>query len=895
MKMFKYPWNWFLLVFVGLIFIPLLANAQSQQNTLSEISYDHPKKFIIGGINVSGVNYLDKSVVIMLANLEEGSDIKIPGDAITTAIRNLWHQGLFDDISILATKIKGDTIYLNIYLQEKPKLNKFSFEGIKKSEQDDLKDKINLTRGDVVSSHLIIRTENIIKNYYRGKGYLNTQVSISTKEAGPRKNHKEFVNLTINIKKNRKVKIGIINIYGNHAFSKDKVRNAMKDTREKGYFNPLNPLGLVLVKAVADAATFRFKKLRDGLVSYGIKNYRLHIFKGSKFIQSKFKDDLNKIVAEYNSAGYRDAQILKDSIYRIDKTDIGINIYLKEGDKYYYRKITWVGNTIYSSRFLSAILGIKPGDVYNKKLLETNLNYNDKGFDVSSLYMDNGYLFFSATPVETYVSNDSINLQIRIHEGKQARINKVTVSGNTKTNEHVVIRELRTKPGQLFSRAAVIRSVRELANLKYFNAQNLKPDIKPNPANGTVDINYKVEETSADQIELSGGWGYGRIIGTVGLSFNNFSLRNFFNLKAWRPVPSGDGQKLSIRFQTYGAGYMSAGITFTEPWLGGKKPNALTVSYYYSIYSINSHTTITPNPNYPSVGSSSGNRKFVSHAITVGLGKRLKWPDDYFTLYQSVNVQLYNLENYASIFYVGNGNGKYNNLNYNIVLGRNSVDAPIYPRTGSDISLSLTMTPPYSLFSGKDYQNLPDMQKYKWIEYYKWKFKAYLYFELMPKLVLVTKARFGYLGAYNSQLGPTPFERFYLGGDGLSGYNNYDGREVIGMRGYGNETITPEYYKNRNLGGTIYSRYTLELRYPISLAPTSTIYIETFFEAGNAWAGTKDFDPFNLKRAAGIGARIYLPMFGLLGLDWGYGFDKIPGIPSASGSHFHFSMNGSLD
>ncbi len=895
MKIFKYEWNWLLLVFVGLTFVPLVANAQStQKKLLSEISYDHPQKFIIGNIDVSGINYLDKSVVIMLSDLEKGQKIKVPGDAITTAIRNLWNQGLFDNISILATKIKGDTIDLDIYLQEKPKLNKYSYTGIKKSEQDDLKDKINLTRGDVVSSHLIMRTENIIKNYYRNKGFLNTQVTISSKNAGPTKNPREFVNLTINVKKNKRVKIGVINIYGNHAFSNEKVKKAMKDTREKGYFNPLNPLGLTVVHAVADVATLRFKKLGTDLANYGIKNYRLQIFKSSKFIQSKFKDDLNKIIAEYNAAGYRDAQILRDSIYRMDKSDVGINIYLKEGHKYYYRKITWVGNTIYSSKFLSAVLGIHPGDVYNKKLLETNLNYNDKGFDVSSLYMNNGYLFFSATPVETYVSNDSINLQIRIHEGKQARINKVTVSGNTKTNDHVIIRELRTMPGQLFSRQAVIRSVRELANLKYFNQQNLKPNIKPNPATGTVDINYHVEETSADQIELSGGWGYGRIIGTVGLSFNNFSLRNFFNPKAWKPVPSGDGQKLSIRFQTYGAGYMSAGITFTEPWLGGKKPNALTVSYYYSIYSIKSNSTLTPNP-YSPLPIVGGNRKFESHAITVGLGKRLKWPDDYFTLYQAINVQLYTLQNYASIFSVGNGNGHYNNLNYTVVLGRNSIDAPIYPRSGSDISLSLAMTPPYSLFSNKDYQNLPDAEKYKWIEYYKWKFKAYLYFELMPKLVLVTKARFGYLGAYNSKLGVTPFERFYLGGDGLSGYNNYDGREVIGMRGYGNETITPDYYKNRNLGGTIYSRYTLELRYPISLAPTSTIYIEAFFEAGNAWAGSRDFDPFNLKRAAGIGARIYLPMFGLLGIDWGYGFDKIPGIPSASGSHFAFSMNGSLD
>ncbi len=895
MKMCKNGRSWLVLMMMILFWMPFSLKAQTNtSNPLSQISYDHPQKYVIGGIDVSGINYLDKSVVIMLSDLEKGQKIKIPGDDITTAIHNLWNQGLFDDVRILATKIKGDTIYLDIYLQEKPKLNEFTFSGIKKSEQDDLKDKINLTHGDVVSSHLIIRTENIIKNFYRDKGYLNAQVTITQKKAGPRTSRNEFVDLAINVKKNRKVKIATINIYGNHAFSAEKVKKAMKDTREKGYFNPLNPLGLTVVRSAADLATFRFKKFRDEWVNYALKNYRMQIFKSSKFIESKFKDDLNKIVAAYNAKGYRDAQVLKDSVYKIDKSDIGINIYLKEGDKYYYRKITWVGNTIYSSKFLSAVLGIKPGDVYNKKLLETNLNYNDKGFDVSSLYMDNGYLFFSATPVETYVGNDSIDLQIRIHEGKQARINKVTVTGNTKTNDHVVIRELRTKPGQLFSRSDVIRSVRELANLKYFNAQNLKPDIKPNPANGTVDINYNVEETSADQIELSGGWGYGRIIGTVGLSFNNFSLRNFFNAKAWKPVPSGDGQKLSIRFQTYGAGYLSAGVTFTEPWLGGKKPNALTVSYYYSIYSIKGQTTITPDPN-DTTFTANGNRKFESHAITVGLGKRLKWPDDYFTLYQAVNIQLYNLENYASIFYVGNGNGRYNNLNYNVVLGRNSVDQPIYPRTGSDVSLSLELTPPYSLFSDKNYRTLPDAEKYKWIEYYKWKFKAYLYFELMPKLVLVTKARFGYLGAYNKDLGATPFERFYLGGDGLSGYNNYDGREVIGMRGYGNETITPDYYKNRNLGGTIYSRYTLELRYPISLAPTSTIYIEAFFEAGNAWAGTHDFDPFNLKRSAGIGARIYLPMFGLLGLDWGYGFDEIPGIPNANGSHFHFSMNGSLD
>ena len=875
--------NWFLLLFIiGIGLYPRGIKAQEKvKSKLSALSYDHPQKFILGGINVSGANYLDKSVVIMLSDLDIGKKIKIPGDAITTAIRKLWDQGLFDDIKISANRLEGDTVYLNIYLSEKPRLNKYTFYGIKKSAQDDIKDKINLSRGDVVTEHLINRTANIIKQHFSDKGYLNTQVNITQEKTGSKTNRKNFVNLLINIKKNNKVKIAKINIYGNHAFSSDKIKKAMKDTKEMGKIDPLNPLGPVVIHLTLDALTLHFKKFRDDFLGYILNNYNARIFKSSKFIKDKYEDDLNKIVDAYNKEGYRDAHIIKDSIYKTHSGNIGINIYLAEGQKYYYRKITWVGNTIYPSKFLSSVLGIKPGDVYNKKLLETNLNYNDKGFDVSSLYMNNGYLFFNATPVETYVGNDSIDLEIRLHEGKQARINKVTISGNTKTNDHVVIRELYTKPGQLFSRQDVIRSTRELANLKYFNAQTIKPDIKPNPANGTVDIGYHVE-TSADQIELSGGWGYGRIIGTVGLSFNNFSLRNFFNKKAWKPVPSGDGQKLSISFQSYGLGYMSWNASFTKPWLGGKKPNALTVSYYHSIYAYNDPTTKL-------------HRKFATDGITLGLGKRLTWPDDYFTLYQSINVQLYNLENYSDIFRVGNGNGKYNNINYNIVLGRNSVDQPIFPRSGSDVSLSLTLTPPYSLFSNKDYAHMSEEERYKWIEYHKWKLKAYWYFEVMNKLVLVSKIKFGYLGTYNNALGITPFQRFYLGGDGLSGYNNYDGREIIGMRGYANETVTPHYSTDHNIGGTIYSRYTLELRYPISLAPTSTIYVQAFFEAGNAWDGPRHFNPFDVKRSAGFGARIYLPMFGMLGLDWAYGFDPIPGLPSAAGSHFHFSMNQSLD
>ncbi len=872
---------WLLIV---LMLPPVTSVAQiSIGSDLSIISYSKPKEYTLGGVTVSGVEYLDKNVIIMLSDLEVGKKIKVPGDAVTDAIRKLWEQGLFDNISVTATKIEGNTIFLNINLKERPRLSKFSFSGIRKTEADDIRDKINLTRGDVITSHLIIRTKNIITKFYADKGYLNAKVVIIEKKNKKKTKLENFRNLLIAIKKNNKVKIGKINIYGNKALSKEAIYNAMKETKSRGYFSPLDSLGPLVISITGDAFTLRFKKIENNFLKYFKDNFQIRIFKGSKYIESDYKDDLNKIIAKYNKQGYRDAHIVKDSVYKINNRNIGINIYIEEGDKYYFRNIKWVGNTIYSSKFLSNVLGIHKGDVYNKELLETNLNYNPNGFDISSLYMNNGYLFFNATPVEVNVENDSIDMEIRIHEGKQARINKVTIKGNTKTNDHVVIRELRTRPGQLFSRSDIIRSTRELANLRYFNAQNINPNIQPNPANGTVDINYSVEEASADQIQLSGGWGYGRVIGTIGLSFNNFSLHNFFKKEAWTPVPSGNGQKLSLNFQTYGADYLSYSVSFTEPWLGGKKPNALTVSYSHSVFS----------NGLPKADTTRS--RFITNGFTIGLGKRLKWPDDFFTLYQAVNIQLYNLTNYAAIFYVGNGNGSYNSLSYEIVLGRNSVDQPMFPRKGSDITLSLEITPPYSLFSNQDYSKLNENDKYKWIEYHKWKLKAYWYFELMDKLVVATRFRFGFLGEYNKDLGVTPFNRFYLGGDGLSGYNNYDGREIIGMRGYTNESVTPDYYKNSNVGGTIFTRYSLELRYPLSLNPSSIIYVQAFFDAGNAWLGVETFDPFTVKRAAGVGIRVYLPMFGMLGLDWAYGFDPIKGLPSANGGHFHFSLNQSLD
>ncbi len=869
-------------VTISFILFATILHAQiSIGNDLSQISYETPTEYIVGGIQVEGIEFLDKSVIIMLSDITIGEKIKIPGDVITAAIRKLWEQGLFDNISIVASDIKGNKIFLKIILHERPRLSKFSFTGIRKAEADDIREQIHLTRGDIVNDHLVIRTQNIINDFYAAKGFLNSEVKITEK---PDKRGDNFVDLTIDIKKNKKVKIKVINIYGTTHFSADVVKSNMKETKARGTFTPLDSLGPYVIDIATDAITLKFKDIRTKTIAYYKDHFNVNVFKGSKFIESNFEEDLNTVIAKYNKKGYRDAHVVSDSIYIIDGENIGIDITIDEGNKYYFRNINWVGNTVYSSMFLSTILGIQYGDVYNLELLETNLQYNPSGYDISSLYMNNGYLFFNATPVETYVGNDSIDLEIRIFEGKQARIRNVTVKGNTKTNDHVVIRELRTRPGQLFSREDVIRTTRELANLRYFDPESIVPNINPNPLDGTVDIEFVVEETSADQIELSGGWGYGRIIGTLGLSFNNFSLKNFFKLDSWKPIPSGDGQKLSLRFQTYGKDYMSWSVSFTEPWLGGRKPNALTVSYYHSIYS-------NGLPTFDTLRSS-----FIIDGVTVGIAKRLQWPDDFFTLYQGVNVQLYKLKNYASIFYIGDGNGTYNNISYEVILGRSSIDQPIYPRRGSEISLGLELTPPYSLFSpNKDYSQISDAEKFKWIEYYKIKFKAYWYFELMEKLVLATKFRFGYLGYYNADLGVTPFERFYLGGDGLSGSNNFDGREIISLRGYLNESLTPGFFFNKNIGGTVFTKYTLELRYPLSLNPSSTIYALTFVEAGQSWLGSSGFDPFDMQRSAGVGVRVFLPMFGMLGLDWAYGFDPVYGMPGAAGSHFHFSLNQSID
>ena len=870
-------------LFLLLAFLTLFVAGPSQAqikigDDLSDIDYGNPRKYEIAGITVEGTTFVDPTVLAMLSGLKVGAEVMVPGDDIAAAIRKVWEQGMFEDVAINATNIVGDKIFLQIVVQERPRVSKFSFNGIKKSEADDIRNRINLSRGDIATSHLEMKTRRIIEEYYIEKGYYNAQVTI-TQVPDTTKEH--YVDLVIDVDKGKKVKIGEINIIGNENLSDVQILSAMKETKQKGVFNPLEPLGPMVVNAVADVLTLKPLRAITDVEEYFYENYRPRIFKSSSFQKSNYEADKQNIIQKYNAKGYRDAIIVRDSVYTLDDGNVGIDLVIDEGNLYHYRNISWTGNTKYSSSFLNNVLGIKPGDVYNKDLLNANLTYSETSLDISSLYMDDGYLFFRVDPVEVQVENDSIDLEIRLNEGKQARIRNVTLKGNNKTNDFVVIREMYSRPGQLFSRSDVTRTVRELATLGFFNQETINPDVRPNFSDNTVDIEYQVEEANADQVSFSAGWGMNMLMLQAGLSFNNFSIRNIFNGDAWRPIPGGDGQKLSLNVYTYGTRYINYSLSFTEPWLGGRKPNALTTSIYQSYYS-NNYSRSDENFGF-----------FRMTGVSMGLGRRLTWPDDYFTLYQGVSYINYRLKNYASILNFGSGNGYYNMITYTFSIGRNSVSQPIYPRNGSEVQLSLEITPPYSLFTNKDYSSLSEDEKFKWIEMHKWKFKAAWYSELYDKLVLMTRVRFGYLGCFNEDIGPTPFHRFYLGGDGLGTYN-FDSREIVGMRGYKNESLTPG-TSNVTVGGNIFTKYTMELRYPLSLNPSATIYAMGFVEAGNCWLGFENFNPFKVYRSAGIGARIYLPMFGLLGLDWGYGFDEVPGVSGAAGSQFHFSIGGSID
>lgn len=830
-----------------------ISNLIAQDITPStiEIDYSTPIEYEIGGIQVEGLQYLDASVVKSLSGLIIGQTIKVPGDDISKAIDKLWKQGLFENITISAEQIEGKIIYLKIALDEMPRLSSYKFTGIRKGETDNLKDYVKIAKGDVVTQNEINKIIYNVKNYYIDKGFYNVDVDTYTKPDTSMSNN---VLLFIEVIKGNKVHIKSITFINNNALSSGKLRRSLKNTKETPFFKK---------KTIYSKARFNY-----------------NIFKSAKLKVDDYKTDKVALINKYNDKGYRDAKIVTDTIIKKDEKKVAIQISVNEGKQYYFRNITFVGNTKYPTKDLENILRIKKGDIYNQSLLDKNLFMNmEDGGDISSLYLDNGYLFFNLQPVEINVENDSIDLEIRIYEGLQAHINKVTIKGNTKTNDHVILREIRTRPGDLFSRADIIRTQRELAQLKYFDQEKLGVNPKPNPLDGTVDIEYTVEEISSDQIELSGGWGAGRVIGTLGVSFNNFSSRNLFKKGAWTPLPSGDGQKLSLRAQSNGLYYQSYSASFTEPWLGGKKPNSLSVSMYHSIQNFSGLPKKDPK-----------RQSIVINGVSVGLGSRMRWPDDYFTIYNSVSLQNYNLQNYE--FIPSFKNGKSNTISFGTVISRNSIDAPIFPRTGSEVSLSISATPPFSLFSNKDYTELTPQDRYRWTEHHKWKFKSAHYTRLVQNLVLTTRAGFGFIGLYNKNVGLTPFGRFYVGGDGLTGYA-LDDREIIALRGYENSTLTPK--DDKYMGGSIYNKFTVELRYPLSLNPSATIFVLGFAEAGNAWLKFNQFNPFDVKRSAGVGFRIFLPMFGLLGLDWGYGFDKIPGADKNSGSQFHFSIGQSID
>lgn len=813
----------FLLAFSGL---PAQTAFYSDTTQLPLFPYEKAQEYKIGGVRVSGAQYTDAQALIAISGLRTGEQIRIPGPLITRAVQALWNLRLFTDVQIVQERQQGDEIFLEIIVKELPRYTRHSFSGVKKNKHEDLNNVINryLQRGAILTENARVSVINGIKNYYADKGYLDASVSIKTT---PDERSVNGVKMEVIIHPGRRVKIKEIRFAGAEQVKIKKLRRKMKNTAQKS-----------------------------------------RIFKKSKFVEKDFEDDKRAIEAYYNTLGYRDARIVRDSIWRNAKGELMIELTVNEGRRYYFRNITWKGNTIYETRLLQQVLGISKGDVYNQELLNNRLSFSQDGRDVSSLYLDNGYLFFRADPIETAIENDSVDLEIRIFEGPQATIDRVVIKGNDRTHEHVIRRELFTRPGDKFSRSDIIRSQREIVNLGYFNPEALGINTPVNPDRGTVDIEYTVEEKPSDQLELSAGYqprtalGFGGVIGTLGVTFNNFSLRNIRNREAWNPLPQGDGQRLSLRGQTSGPNFQSYNFSFTEPWLGGRKPNSLTVAGVANRFASGFE------------GTSSYSRLGILRGA-VNFGTRLKVPDDNFVLRAGIEVQTYDLINWTNFRDDKGrilGNGKYNNFNLNLNLARNSINDPIFPRSGSLFSLSVQATPPYSFFRDASfYQQDEPTGIYRYVEYVRWRFDAEWYSTVVGKLVFRSQAKVGILGRWSKKTGLSPFERFELGGDGLNNQNfGVFGRSIISMRGYGVEDIMQPFPG----GAGVFSKFTLELRYPVSLNPQSTIFVTSFLQGGNAWAAAREFNPFDLRRSAGFGLRVFLPMFGTLGFDYGFGFDK---------------------
>lgn len=803
------------------------------------VNYERPQRYVIGGITVSGIKYLSRDQVVALTGLQVGQEITLPSLEVSDGLRRIGlQQSYFSDVALYIDSLSArrDTAFLRLELQQRPRVSRWSFRGVKNSEQTDLRERMNLKPGTAVSEYMIRSNVGVMKTYFKEKGFINAEINVVQRRDTMIAN---AVQVTFEVNRGEKVRIKKITFEGNDHVKEGKLVAAMKKTSDM--------------------------RLRS-------------LFKPKKFNEKEYDTDKQAMLSVFQEAGFRDARIVSDSMYYIEPNRLGIHFVIDEGKRYYFRNITWSGNSLYTEKDLNAVLRINKGDVYDVVTMQKRLFGDGRKveMDVSSLYKDQGYLFFNVMPVEVNVAGDSVDVEMRMYEGKPATFNNIIINGNTITNERVVRRQLFTRPGYLYSQSLLERSIREISSMGHFDPEYAMDPTKgfsviPNQKNNTVDITYNVAEKPNSQLELSGGWGGYTFVGTVGVSFNNFSLRRIFDKSAWRPVPLGDAQTLSLRFQTNGTYYTALSANFMEPWLFGKKPTSFNLTGYYSRQTNSYYLYLNPD------------EYFDVYGIAAGLGSRLKWPDSYFVLYHELNWQTYNLKDWNYYFLFNNGLS--HNISYKISLSRNSTDQPIYPREGSDFLLSLQLTPPYSAFRDPDtdYASMTDQQRYRWIEYHKWTFKGTLYTKIWGDLVLMTRAQFGYLGYYNRNLGYSPFEGYQVGGDGMSGYNTY-GSEIIALRGYPNYSLTPMI--DGVYAGRVYDKFTVELRYPVLLQPQSTIFLLAFLEGGNAWSDIRDFNPFEIKRSAGVGLRIFLPMIGMLGVDLGYGFDKVNGKVSGWQPHF---------
>ena len=836
------------------------------QNEVPEFNYGTPKKYVVGNVVVEGNTYFSDNQIVQLSGLYKGANVTVPGDDISNVLNRLWAQRYFRDVAVTADSISaaGDSIYLKIAIKERPRVSRWSYSGIKNGEKKDIMERLNLRRGGEFSDYVSKTSCDIISRYFKEKGFSNVKVTPEVQKDTIVRN---AIRVNFKIEKGKKTKIKDIDFTGNDHISTYQLYRSMKKTKAKKWYN---------------------------------------FFNSKKFNAKEYENDKKNIIQKFNEAGYRDARIVADSVYTLPDGRVSIGIKIDEGRKYYFRNITWTGNSVYTSDILNGVLRIEKGDVYDLVTMQKRLlgggGQND--YDVSKLYRDNGYLFINIKPVELTIEGDSVDVEMRIVEGKQATLNNIIINGNDLTNERVVRRQIFTRPGYLYSQSDFERSIREIASMGQFDPEAMYSDqsysILPNEQTNTVDLVYNVTEKPSSQLELSGGWGGKTFIGTVGISFNNFSTRRLRDKSAWRPVPLGDAQTLALRLQTSGTYYTALSLSFMEPWLFGKKPTSLSLSAYYT----------RQTDSYLAWNILSHNREMEIFGVSGGIGNRLEWPDNWFVLYNSLSWQVYRLRNWYSNYFIFD-DGVAHNISYTLGLSRTSTDQQIFPRQGSDISLSVQLTPPFSLFRRHDkgtldangnpvkvksykdinYDNWSAKDRYKWIEYHKWTMKADFYTKIAGDLILKTRAQFGYLGYYNRKWGYSPFEGFLVGGDGMTGYSNY-GNDVIALRGYENYSLTPmevsSYNSNGyNYAGNVYDKFAVELRYPIILQPQSTIYALIFAEGGNAWSDIRQFNPFHLKRSAGAGVRIYLPVVGLIGIDWGYGFDK-DANGSKGGSQFHF-------